>query len=667
MGNFFTDNDDLRWYFDKGLDWDSLVRASERDFTLKDGFRSTAEAVDLFREIAITIGAFVADEIAPHAARIDREGVIFENGEARLPDFLQGIFERIKQLELYALCAPREVGGTNAPLALYYLTSEIFGRADVSTLAHYGFHGGMALAMLMFSIREGTTRLDPATGEILETRFGDYVREIVRGDAWACMDITEPDAGSDMARLRTTAEQDRDGRWTVTGQKIFITSGHGKYHFVIARTEPTQSDDPMAGLKGLSMFLVPTYEDLPGGGRRRIVALERVEEKLGHHASVTAALSFERAPAHLIGKRGEGFDYMLMLMNGARLGVGFECLGLCEAAIRLAEGYAAQRTSMGKTIDRHEMIADYLDEMKTDAQGLRALCVYGTYHEELAQKLGLRLRLGDALAPGESKALEARIARHRRKARRVTPLLKYFGAEKAVEMARRCIQIHGGVGYTTEYGAEKLLRDAMVMPIYEGTSQIQALMAMKDVLGGIMKSPDRFLRRGAQARWRAMSARDPLEKKVARVRALSHQAQQHLILRTAGDKFRTVADHPIGEWPERLGKNWNPKRDFAFAMLHAERLTRILTDEAIADVLWEQAVAHPERRELLERHLERAEPRVRFLVEEITTTGDRLLAKLAARGADANGAAGKEPSASGDRSPAAVRDRAVEERTSPRT
>jgi alkylation response protein AidB-like acyl-CoA dehydrogenase len=629
MGNFFKDNDDLRWYFEKGIDWDSLVRVTEHEFRAKDGFSSTAEAVEFYTDIATTIGEFVANEIAPHAARIDREGVIFENGEARLPPFLQGIFDRIKQMELHGLCVPRELGGMNAPLTLYYLTSELFARADVSTMAHHSFHGGIAVAMLTFSMREGTTKVDPTTGQILETRWAAPIREIARGDAWGCMDITEPDAGSDMARLRAFAEQDEHGNWYLTGRKIFITSGHGKYHFVIARTEKAASpDDPFDGLKGLSMFLVPAYEDLPGGGRRRMVAIERVEEKLGHHASVTAALVFDRTPAELVGQRGEGFEYMLTLMNGARLGVGFECVGLCEAAIRMAEEYAAQRRSMGKTIDKHEMIADYLDEMRTDVQAIRALGVYGVTHEELGQKLGLQLRFRTDLSDEERRTLEAKIAYHRREARRVTPLLKYLGAEKAVEMARRCIQIHGGVGYTKEYGAEKLLRDAMVMPIYEGTSQIQALMAMKDTLSAIMKKPQHFLRRGAQARWRAMSARDPLEKKLARIQAMSHQAQQHLILRTARDKFRTVAERPVGEWPELLGRNWNPKRDFAFAMLHAERLTRILADEAIGEVLWEQARKHPERREVLERYLERAEPRVRFLLEEITTTGDRLLVRL---------------------------------------
>lgn len=627
MANFYTDNDDLRWYLEHGIDWEPLVRTTEADFRNPDGPKSVDEALAFYKETLEMVGGFVADEIAPHAAELDREGVRHEDGEAVFPARLAGIFDQVKQLGLHGLCVPRELGGMNAPVMLYFLASELFGRADVSVMAHHGFHGGMAMAMLLFSVREGSTKIDPDKGTILETRFRSFIDEIVRGDAWGCMDITEPDAGSDMARLRTKAEQDADGNWLVTGQKIFITSGHGKYHFVIARTEPVKDiDDPLSGLAGLSMFLVPTYEDT-ASGRKRIVGLGRIEEKLGHHASVTAQLDFDRAPAMLVGERGQGFEYMLLLMNNARLGVGFECLGLQEAAYRMAAAYAAERKSMGKTIDKHEMIADYLDEMRTDAQALRALCVHGAFHEELAQKKMLIVKYA-SLPDTQKKELEREIVHHKRSARRVTPLLKYFGAEKAVEAARRCVQIHGGVGYTRDFGAEKLLRDAMVMPIYEGTSQIQALMAMKDTLGGILKNPQRFVRRGAQARWRSLSSRDGLERAVARIQTLSFQAQQHLILRTAGDKLKATTQKPIAEWPRTFLKNWNPKRDFAYAMLHAERLVRVLVDEVVAELLFEQANKDPARRELAERWVERAEPRCRHLVDEITSTGDRLLAAL---------------------------------------
>jgi hypothetical protein len=314
-------------------------------------------------------------------------------------------------------------------------------------------------------------------------------------------------------------------------------------------------------------------------------------------------------------------------MNGARLSVGFETIGLCEAAFRLARDYAAERPSMGKTIDRHEIIADYLDEMASDIEGLRALAMYGAAEEELARR---KEAFGLTRSPeAEQAAREARA--HSERARKVTPLLKYLGAEKAVEMARRCLQIHGGNGYMVEYGAEKLLRDALVMPIYEGTSQIQALMAMKDALGIAIRRPQQFVRRVAQARWRSLAARDTLERRVARLESLSLAAQQHLLTRTAADKIRSLSGRPFAEWPSALRKNWNPKRDFAFALLHAERLCRLMADAAIAEALWAQAQRYPERREVLERYLERAEPRARHLLDEITSTGHRLLADLAAR------------------------------------
>jgi alkylation response protein AidB-like acyl-CoA dehydrogenase len=630
MASYFEDNDDLRFYFDKGVDWAALAEVSEYGFRTPDGFKTADEAKAFYREVAELVGTLAAEEIAPRAAQIDRDGTHIEGGEAVCGPAMDAAFAAIRQAELQKLCIPRELGGLNAPLLLYFLTGEMIARADVSVMAHHSFHGGMAMAMLAFSINEGTTTFDVENARIAKTRFGAAIEEIMRGEAWGCMDITEPDAGSDMAAIRCRGEQDEAGEWFVTGQKIFITSGHAKYHFVIARTEPAASaDDPFAGLGGLSMFLVPAYEDLPDGTRRRWVAIERVEEKLGHGGSVTAALAFDRAPAQLIGKRGEGFKYMLVLMNNARVGVGFESIALAEAASRQARAYAEERRSMGKPIARHEMIADYLDEIETDVQAIRALAVTAAFHEEMAQKLAMLERFAKDATPKERGAFAKDLPRHRARSRRLTPLLKYLAAEKAVEVTRRNVQIHGGVGYTTEFGAEKLLRDAMVMPIYEGTSQIQSLMAMKDTLGGILKRPRAFVTKLGQARWRSVSAKDPLERRVARIQALSLAAQQHLVTRTAAGKLRSLADVPMPQWKEALTKQWDPKRDFALAMLHAERLTRLLADEAVAELLLDQATAHPERRELLERWLDRAELRARALHEEITTTGERMLARLA--------------------------------------
>jgi hypothetical protein len=640
MANFFKDNDDLQYYFDKGIDWDPVVRITEHDFadSKGNGFKNTHEAVDFYREIVEMFGEFVAEEIKPYEKEIDEKGVDLVDGEVVFPTRLAGIFEKINELDLHGLPIPRELGGMNAPMLVYFMNSELMARADVSTMAHHGFHAGIAMAALVFSALEGSSKIDAKTGRIEETRWKHVIEEVAAGKAWGCMDITEPDAGSDMAALRAVGEQDADGNWYVTGEKIFITSGHGKYHFVIARTENSDPDDPTGGLNGLSMFLVPAYEEDAEGNRRRIVQLSRVEEKLGHHGSATCALVFDKAPAELVGERGEGFKYMLTLMNNARLGVGFECIGLSESAYRAAKQYASERASMGKTIDKHEMIAEYLEAMRTQIQGVRAMAVTACFHEEMAQKLSLAIRYGD-LEASTRRQMERLMRSHQKKARRITPLLKYFAAERAVEHARTALQIHGGNGYTTEYLPEKLLRDALVMPIYEGTSQIQALMAMKDTLGAIIKSPRVFVRRLAQARWRSISSRDPLERRVAQLQSLSLSAQQHLVVKTAGAKVRGLRGKPIGDWSDELTKNWNPKRDFAFAMLHAERLIQLLGETTIAEILLAQAAKHPERAEVLERHLERAEPRARYLLDQITTTGQRLLEKLSPESAENMGQA----------------------------
>jgi alkylation response protein AidB-like acyl-CoA dehydrogenase len=640
VANFLEDNDDLLFYLERGgIDWPAIVALTEQDFKAPQGYTSVDEALASYRDILQMVGTFAADEVAPHAAAIDRKGVKLVDGEAVLSPELDAIFEQMKGLDLHALSLPREFGGVNCPMLVHFMVTELLARGDVSVMAHYNFHSGIALSLLMYSVDEGTTTFDRQTRALTGTRFAAEIAEILRGDAFGSMDITEPDAGSDMGALKSKGEQDEHGAWFVTGQKIFITSGHGKYHIVIARTE--KPEPGKLGLDGLSLFMVPAYEDLPDGRRKRIATLDRLEEKLGHEGSATAAITFDRSPAHLIGKRGEGFKLHApaheQRPHRRRLRVDRPVRG----RLRLAKAYAAERRSMGKTIDKHEMIADYLDEMRTDIQALRALAMYSGVHEELGQRTRMQANLDHDEGSLERARLLKEARRHAHKARRVTPLLKYLAAEKAVEMARRCVQIHGGSGYIKEYGAEKLLRDALVMPIYEGTSQIQSLMAMKDAMGSIMKNPQKFMTRVAQARWRSLSALDPLERRVARLSALSLSAQQHLIQRTATDKLRSLGKHKVREWSKEFFQNWEPKRDFAYAMLHAERLARLMADVAICEIVLEQARKHPERRDLLERYLERAEPRCTFLHDEITTRGDRLLAQLREQSDESTAAAAR--------------------------
>src|ERR1700722_6942761 len=249
MASFLSDNDDLLYYLNEGIDWTALAEGTENGWRTPDGFKNAAAPKQFSTEVIEMMGELVAEQLAPRAAKIDREGTHLENGEAVESPSMKAAFDAINAAEMHKLCIPRELGGLNAPPLLYFLCGEMVARADLACMNPFSFHGGMAMAALAYSVNEGTTTFDAKAGRISSTRFAQEIGEIARGEAWGGMDITEPNAGSDMAALRTRAEQDEEGDWFITGQKIFITSGHGKYHFVIARTEDAKDpNDPFAGL-----------------------------------------------------------------------------------------------------------------------------------------------------------------------------------------------------------------------------------------------------------------------------------------------------------------------------------------------------------------------------------------------------------------------------------
>jgi 3-(methylthio)propanoyl-CoA dehydrogenase len=627
MANYIHDNADLQFYLDHWIDWRSLYDLSELNPEDPEAPKDAEEAAVFWREILELIAEFAANEIAPHGAALDREAVSLVDGEIQFPAVLDGIFEQIAAMGLHGICLPRELGGMNCPLFLYMLQCELMSRADVSVMTHHGFHGGMATAMLLYSLEEGSTHYDSETFKISDTRFSGPISEILAGEAWGCMDITEPDAGSDMGALRAVGEQDEAGDWFVSGQKIFVTSGHGRYHFVIARTEAAGEGD-FAGLSGLSFFLVETYTPNEDGSRTRHAKIERMEEKLGHHASATVTINFDRTPAMLVGARGEGFKQMLLLMNNARIGVGFEALGLAESAWRMSAEYASVRRSMGKTIDQHELVADMLDEMQGSIEGLRALCMRAAFLNETYQRKRMRLKFMTEEGTDAHSTLKSEVASLTIRVRELTPLVKMAASETAVRIARMAVQVHGGSGYTTEYGAEKLLRDAMVLPIYEGTTQIQSLMATKDNLMSVTKNPARFARRLAKHWQRTLFADDPLERRVAALRHQSLVAMRTLMARVVKRKFGVAKADPELSFGAAF-KHWDVKSDFAPALLHAENLSWLLADAATAEELWHQTKAHEERREVLERFLERAEVRGHDRMYRIQHTGNRLLGRLA--------------------------------------
>jgi alkylation response protein AidB-like acyl-CoA dehydrogenase len=609
MANFFTDNPDLQYYVEKGIDWPPLIDAVE--FPRKDV--DYQEMVESYRDVLDLLGTFSGDQIAPFSEELDRQEMEVIDGEVEVAPRMATILKSATELGLHGLSIPDELGGMNCPLMLYYMNAELMSRGDVSAMSHYGFHSGIALCLLFWSMEEGSTEIDPETFEIVKTRWQKDIEIIRDGGGWGSMDLTEAHAGSDLAKIRTRAVQNEDGEWRVTGSKIFITSGHGKYHVVIARSEDPETHP---GLEGISLFLVRAFEEDEAGNRVRQSVLERVDEKLGHHGSATVTITFDDSPGELIGKRGDGFRLMLLLMNNARISVGFESIGLCEAALRMAKGYAAERPSMGKTIDKHEMIAELIDEMETDLLGMRALAMSAAQNEELARRAVLAVSALPSDHPHAQVALKDQKERTM-KSRQATPLLKYITSEKSVEMARRNLQIHGGSGYMCEFGAEKLLRDSLVLPIYEGTSQIQCLMAMKDNLLPIFKKPMSFVL-GMIGTCLSATFSFGRARGVATVRLRSQFAMFNLIRRIAVAKLRSSGNL----------SDWDPKTDFAPAMLHAERLAKILVDVQIIDALVEQTQKHAERGEILDRYLERALPRSRAMLYEIRTTGGRLLNQL---------------------------------------
>ncbi|HLV60851.1 MAG TPA: acyl-CoA dehydrogenase family protein [Fredinandcohnia sp.] len=628
MANFFRDNPDLQFQFRHGLRWKEIVDLTENGFSLPDGPKDLNEALAFYEEVLEATGELVAREIAPRALKLDALGTRLEAGEVVFPPELEAIYDAMREMGLFGISVPRELGGTGAPLAVYLVASELIARGDVSVMTHYGFHGGIASTLLLYAIYQGEAVYDD--GRLVRTTYDDIIRSIAAGESFGCMVLTEPGAGSDLAAIRTKAEE-RDGKWYLNGEKIFITSGHGQHQLVLAKTEEGK------GLDGLSLFYVPRKIERDGKLVDN-VKITKLEEKLGHHASATCSLLYEDSEGRLIGERGQGFRLMLVLMNSARLAVGLEGIGIAEAAYRMARDHAVQRKTMGKPIAEHELIAEKLLDMETWIHALRALAFDAMNAVEISTRLDMKLRTHPPADAEERERLEKQQRRMAKKARRLTPLLKYMASEKAVEICRDAMQIFGGMGYIDETGVHKLLRDALVLPVYEGTSQIQALMALKDHLAWATRKPGSFFRRAARARLLSRTAGERLLRDVHRAEALTFRATEVILLRIFSSKVRNEWRSGIrGKDPAELGRylskeflrHWDARSDFSLGLVHAERLTRMLADVAIAKVLVRQAQQFPERRSLAERFVRKMLLRVESLAREIEEADDSVFQAIA--------------------------------------
>ncbi|MBM4279470.1 MAG: hypothetical protein FJ137_01470 [Deltaproteobacteria bacterium] len=636
--NFFLDNDDLRFQLSQ-LDWGTLVDLQEQLFLDEDRLTSGTDGRAFYEEMLTTLGEYIAKEVAPHEHELGAQHPTLLDGEVEDTARMKKIFAGLAGLGAFGLTLPRRLGGTNAPLLINQILMELLTRADASVPGQFAFYGGIAQALLFYSNEEGSVTYEG--GVPVKSRFDRAIQRIGEGREWGAMVLTEPQAGSDLARLRSKATQQADGTWRLTGQKIFITAGHGEHHIVIARSED-EATHP--GLKGLSLFYVPGHVDAQrkacskgATGAKKNFIIGGVEHKMGQRSCVAATIHYEDSVAELLGQRGDGFRLMLVLMNNARIGVAFEALGSCEASYRTARAYAEERVSMGKPIARHEMVADYLDEMDVAIRALRAMTFEAAFHEEASMRLKLLLKVRPPSSEDDRKSLEKKAKNQAARSRELTPLIKYFGGEESVRQARMAMQLFGGSGYIVETGVEKLLRDALIIPVYEGTSQIQSLMALKDNLLAVLKNPTKFARDIAEARFVALSANDPLDKAVARLKVTTLSAMQTILSRIAADKLGTVKGQPMTSWRSLLSGDWEPSRDFSFGILHAERLTKLLCYSHMAEILARQAhasaaTAHgPERREIADRFVERFEPRSKGVLLEIEASSGSLFSRLLGR------------------------------------
>ncbi len=454
MNNFYNDNESLKFYLHHPL-MEKIITLKENGFAEKDDYdtapANTEDAVSGYEKVMELVGEISAGTIAENADSVDAQGPSLVNNEILYAEGTRKNHRIVTESGLYGISLPRKYNGLNLPRTCYVMAVEQIARADASFASLWG-------------LQDCAETIDLFADE--ETKR-QYLPLISKG-CTCSMDLTEPDAGSDLQAVRLRADFDEECNcWRLNGVKRFITNGDADIKLVLARSEEGTTDG-----RGLSYFL---YDR-----RDKAVTIRRIENKLGIKGSPTAELFFNNAPARLVGERKLGLiKYVMSLMNGARLVVGAQSVGLSEAASREAFAYAAQREQFGKPIAELPQVAEILVNMRTKTDAVRSLLyetarfvdIYTSY-EKIAKTR--------PLLPDERS--ECKTAQ--RYADIFTPLLKFFSSEYANRNAYDCIQVHGGSGYMKEYVCERLYRDARILSIYEGTSQLQVIAAVKGVANG---------------------------------------------------------------------------------------------------------------------------------------------------------------------------------------
>ena len=535
--NFFGGNPDLVEVFDRVMPWAAVVRAVEGPEAKVD------ETVSTWREVLDVAGRYIASEIAPRAAKVDELGVIRENGTVRMNEPMTDNLRGLAELGLASPSVPAEFGGAGLPFTVTMMIAEMLARADLATQVQHGI-GWNSPAALIF--RFGS-----------EQQKARYLPRLAKGEIMGAVAMTEPQAGSDVGNVSTSATAAPDDCWLLRGRKQFISAGQGEMVIVLARCVAGSS-----GLDGLGMFIAEREGDN--------YAVERAEHKFTIRGSPTCALVFEGTRATALGKPGDGWKQILTFMNESRLGVGIQGIGVATAALAKASEYAATRVQLGKPIREHPMIAEMLLDMETTVAGARALAYEAAALQDRAM-FG-----GDQTAA--------------RDVRELTPLVKWYGTEGAVRVCRLALQVHGGYGVVDEYDVGRFMRDSLITPIYEGTSQIQSLMAVKDLMKWTMQRPASLLA-GGPSRLLAGASFE------GRVGSDFAAARGHVVA-----SLRSLVGGLVRrKGPGILRGAKLEDEDLGPILLHAERLTESVAHAHVARVLAERARRIPERRRLAER------------------------------------------------------------------
>lgn len=489
--NFFTDNADINTHLSRKR-MTELFNWMSEDEKAAIGVSTVEEYHKQWTDILEVVGEYTGTTLNNNAQKVAKEDLKLENGNVIFPPTIKENVRVFGEIGGPAMSIRTEFGGMSAPLSFELSAFEMIYRACPSTALAVCWYGSIANIIDHF----GSDELK-----------NEWIPKIATGEYSGSMSLTEPDVGSDLAGMRSYAEPQADGTWRLSGNKQFISNGCGDLSLVLAHNRKGSSS-----LKTINLYLVPRRID----GKFNF-EVAKIEEKPGLHGSATCALKFDNSVAYLIGNDGEGFKYMSQLMNEARLAVGFQSLGLMEAAYRLAYNYAQQRESWGKPIAKHEMIAERLHDMDTELRSFRSLCYRSAHYASLITLGERRLEEGN-LPDAKRSEISKKLRYYKQKLREWTPLVKWWGGERAYVFARNAVQIHGGYGFTTEYTAEWLLRESLILSIYEGTSEIQALMCIKDTVKEIMSNPKEFVENTIGSRVASLAEKDFLMRRFFKMR-----------------------------------------------------------------------------------------------------------------------------------------------------